>query len=735
MRKRFIKYFIFIAIAVIVGACSGNDSDQLNEIEASFQTRKDVIYEKAQTDLKQDHIFEFQISKKAQKVLKERGYPSHKYFSIYTDKQLNNELDFEYDNEDGTILVAPISTPTLNISSDAEEVIVNKANEWGIFDHYFLVQHVDLDTGDNLEKPIVTVFTVQQDLATPEVKMSFTKDGIMNLSWDEVSGAKEYALIKVDFLGDETSAQVIAFQKETTWSSKDANFDTELVEEELLRSYYLSEDEQLSNEVDYWWEDRTITDFQGSKFAVVALHDKKSSAMSYMLDNKYEPASLTCQIAQTAIDENNFSHSVDTIQDVETTIPLTACDGASVNRKVTYDSNNITSKDDGIHIPYHIDNSTMRNEFIVANSTLEEVTAEIEKRQGSKDEETPFIYANKKMIPAHARTSSMLPKIDDDVFSSSEFETYVAKNMIDGAHKIDVSGFKDAKDVMYVYDLLGEVINQNPLILKVLEIEYDSQDKIIYVEYLFDHATRVEKQEAIRSQVPAVVAEIITPEMSDIEKVFAINQYICDQTTYDHVAADAIIASGGKAMDATKYDSNTATGVFTNGLAVCEGYASAFNLLANEAGLDSIVITGNLNSDMEVRHAWNRVRINDQWYVVDTTTNDADDVGNSILNLSDEKASLFLTQDDIFLLDDDIPNYTAVGDDAEYYRQMDLYISAEGAADAYVSRFGNSNSVVLRIPETLNESEIDSVADQVFNRLNRSIEYIYLNGVLRINLH
>lgn len=734
MNRKFLKYFVFVVIAVLIGACSGSNSEQLKEIEASFQVRKDVVYEEAQTDLKQDHVFEFKISKTAQKVLKERRYPSRKYFSVYTDKELNNEIKFKYDNEDGNISIAPNSKSTIRFEKASEKsAIAHEDGEWGIFDHYFLVQNIDLDTGESLKKPLVTIFTVQQDLATPKVKTEFTEDGIMNLTWDKVSGASEYALIKIDFLGNaKTSAKVIAVQKENTWSSKDIELEFDYIEEELFENFYLSEDMQFLTDTEYWWEDREITDFQGSKLAVVALNDKKTSAMSY--ETEYEPASLTCQIAETAMEEQKFSHNVKTAQEVPTTIPVTACDGASVNRKVTYEFDNIAKQDDGIHIPYRIDNSTMRNEFVVVNSTLDEVKTEVKKKESIKEKETPVIYANKKMIPAHVRESSTLPKLNDEVFSNSKFETFVAKNMIDGVHKIDVSAFKDARDVEYVYDLLGEIINQNPLILEVLEIEYDTRDKVIYVEYLFDHATRSEKQQAIRSQVPAIVAEIITPEMSDIEKVFAINQYICDKTTYDHDAADAIIESGGYKMDPLKYDANIATGVFTNGLAVCEGYASAFNLLANEAGLDSIVITGNLNADKDIRHAWNRVRIDNQWYVVDTTTNDAEDVENSILILSDEKASLYLTQDDIFLLSDDIENYTASGDDAEYYRQKGLYVSAEEAVDAYVSRLSNSNSVILRLPETLSEGEIEGVADQVFNRMNRSMEYIYLNGVLRIKL-
>jgi len=54
------------------------------------------------------------------------------------------------------------------------------------------------------------------------------------------------------------------------------------------------------------------------------------------------------------------------------------------------------------------------------------------------------------------------------------------------------------------------------------------------------------------------------------------------------------------------------------GKGVCVGYAGAFKLLADKAGLQSIVITGGLNN---LNHAWNKVYINGDWVHVDVTNN------------------------------------------------------------------------------------------------------------------
>ena len=67
-----------------------------------------------------------------------------------------------------------------------------------------------------------------------------------------------------------------------------------------------------------------------------------------------------------------------------------------------------------------------------------------------------------------------------------------------------------------------------------------------------------------------------------------------------------------------------------NKVGVCASYASAFKLLADEAKLDAIVVTGYL--DGEVPHAWNKVKIGNEWAIVDATNNDNDMVKGTSKN-------------------------------------------------------------------------------------------------------
>ncbi len=68
-------------------------------------------------------------------------------------------------------------------------------------------------------------------------------------------------------------------------------------------------------------------------------------------------------------------------------------------------------------------------------------------------------------------------------------------------------------------------------------------------------------------------------------------------------------------------------GIFGKDSAVCEGYAKAFQLLMNYAGIESIYAIGYGGT---VGHAWNLVKLNGVWYGVDTTWDDTGDLASKL---------------------------------------------------------------------------------------------------------
>ena len=62
---------------------------------------------------------------------------------------------------------------------------------------------------------------------------------------------------------------------------------------------------------------------------------------------------------------------------------------------------------------------------------------------------------------------------------------------------------------------------------------------------------------------------------------------------------------------------HTAEGTLLEGIGVCDSFSKAFQLVLNKAGIDSIIVLGDLGDSP---HAWNMVKLGDSWYHVDLTS-------------------------------------------------------------------------------------------------------------------
>ncbi len=103
-----------------------------------------------------------------------------------------------------------------------------------------------------------------------------------------------------------------------------------------------------------------------------------------------------------------------------------------------------------------------------------------------------------------------------------------------------------------------------------------------------------------------ILEEIIKPGMTDYEKELAIHDYIVANCKYGQ-------------NDKTKEYAFRAYGCLMEGVAVCNGYAEAMSLLLTCAGVENGIMTGSAGEEL---HAWNVVKLDDQWYQVDATWND-----------------------------------------------------------------------------------------------------------------
>lgn len=107
----------------------------------------------------------------------------------------------------------------------------------------------------------------------------------------------------------------------------------------------------------------------------------------------------------------------------------------------------------------------------------------------------------------------------------------------------------------------------------------------------------------------AVLSTYVSEGMSDRERLTVIYRYLALHVTYDTAAAALTEGAGD-------YRAFTAAGALLDGVAVCDGIASALRLMCLIEGIDCVEVTGVANGGP---HAWNSVCIDGLWHAVDAT--------------------------------------------------------------------------------------------------------------------
>lgn len=141
--------------------------------------------------------------------------------------------------------------------------------------------------------------------------------------------------------------------------------------------------------------------------------------------------------------------------------------------------------------------------------------------------------------------------------------------------------------------------------------------KKLAVVYVTDYS---KKEKKLHKKADKVVKKIIKKGMSDKKKATVIHDYLIKNCQYYY---------GQISFTSEKI---TAYGALIQGKCVCQGYAEAFELLAQKAGLKTYFITA-----PKMNHAFNMVSINGQIRYVDVTWDDTGSGGKHQYLLRTEK--------------------------------------------------------------------------------------------------
>ena len=185
-------------------------------------------------------------------------------------------------------------------------------------------------------------------------------------------------------------------------------------------------------------------------------------------------------------------------------------------------------------------------------------------------------------------------------------EDYVYQQMLQRVERIDLyaGGFyslspRDAASLM------NGVLNEHPDLYFVQKSYYYDYGpdfntvRHVYMTYSTDY-----DDVAFEKKTEAALA-CVTDDMSDDMKAAVLHDYLVINVEYD-------------------YDNYTipkvsfnAYGALVNGVAVCNGYALAYKYLLNQAGIECYMVTS-----QSMDHAWNLVKLDGEYYHVDTTWGD-----------------------------------------------------------------------------------------------------------------
>jgi len=255
------------------------------------------------------------------------------------------------------------------------------------------------------------------------------------------------------------------------------------------------------------------------------------------------------------------------------------------------------------------------------------------------------------------------PSVAYPVVGSDEFVRYLAASMIAQEESIDVTYWANAEGIGKdgVFDAVAEAAIQNPyLFVNGWSYVTSFQGVNLLPDYVYSPAEAAQRREDTAAAVSVGLEKAGIEDGQSAEKTAKkIHDYVASVATYDDKAADAITA--GKTDSARVDQSQEAYGILVEGAAVCNGYAEAFQAMALEAGLPSVIVTGEAFSGLTTgAHAWNRVLVDDKWLVVDVTWDDVD-------TAHARKDFLLVPQDDALLDTRDADLEWVVDSEADQY--------------------------------------------------------------------
>ncbi|MBP1572449.1 MAG: hypothetical protein J6A55_01440 [Oscillospiraceae bacterium] len=206
--------------------------------------------------------------------------------------------------------------------------------------------------------------------------------------------------------------------------------------------------------------------------------------------------------------------------------------------------------------------------------------------------------------------------------------------------------------------------------------------KLLISQYGKSSSEYESEKAAVEKRVKELVNKANSTCATDFEKVLYFYDYLALNCEYTLSSPNA----------------HSAYGCLVDKKAVCEGYAKAFLLLCSEAGIESMLVTGEAKGANGIEpHMWNLTKIDGVWTHVDVTWGDSgkDYPSYIYLGLTDDEISFSHTLDKIDFYS--VPSATSTN--ANYYVRTGRMLTKEAnlaqlLKDAVYDSAKNGNKLV-----------------------------------------
>ncbi|MGN0438398.1 MAG: transglutaminase domain-containing protein [Lachnospiraceae bacterium] len=212
----------------------------------------------------------------------------------------------------------------------------------------------------------------------------------------------------------------------------------------------------------------------------------------------------------------------------------------------------------------------------------------------------------------YSSVETLANRLDQEILNGSESFIVYLKNM----KLSELDGINGSLDGVYgrglTYQQLG-MIGDSYIKVQITinkTINYYAMDAFL-------NGTPIPEDQPKAKELYRAISSIISSQikdgMSDYEKELALHDYLVLHCRYsDNVNQDE------------KSDIYRAYGALVNQDAVCNGYAEAMHILLRCVGIESkfVVGYGKTPDDEWIEHAWNLVKLDGEWYHLDSTWDD-----------------------------------------------------------------------------------------------------------------